>query len=351
MTYDNPHGFYVNGNYSWTAHAVPQELNVVFHRNFNDADSVKATKSYTYGNENQQLINFGWMKEGYYPVGWSENRYSSTCQYFLTSAVSSQWIAEKYPEIHLYEIWKENEYTIIFDGNGAEEGIMNSVHTSYTGSFCVPENSFINRNKKCTFVGWSLNPAATGGDYTKGNVVQVRDLVKSLGLEHTTGAVIYLYAIWDEAPAIQAPDLYFSLLDARQGKISEEVLAGYAKAVDLEDGVIPYGKNPKNAFLLIDYDAQKFLNCTTSTEIPVTFQATDCSGNTVERSIVIHIADTEVKDGTEEMGKSRLISQKYFENERGELLSEQEGGIRESSRWRCDEKWRSFLEDTLRRAE
>lgn len=351
VTYDNPYGFYVNGNYSWTANAAPKKTNVVFHRGFDASDSVKAIQYYIYGDINPQLVNFGWKRAGYYPLGWSENPQSTTAQYYITDMILQQWISDKYPEVNLYEVWRENEYTFIFDRNGADDGRVKSIRTTYTGSVQMPDNQFVNKNRNCSFIGWSLNPVATRGDYKEGEVIDVQDLVTSLGLEYTTGAAIYLYAIWDEEPAIQAPDLYFSLQDARQGRISEEVLAGYARAVDLEDGVIPYGRNPQNSFLLTDFDAQKFLNCTTSTEIPVTFRATDCSGNTVERSVVVHIVDTEVKDGTEEMGRPRMISRKYFQNERGDLLSEREGGIKESSKWRTNETWRCFLEEILRKAE
>lgn len=351
VNYDNPYGFYVNGNYSWTANANPKHTTVVFHRNFDAADSISMTQIYSFTGTNQQFVDFGWQRPGYYPLGWAENPYSTANQYYLTNPVAAQWIEERYPCIDLYEIWKENEYTIVFDGNGNVEGKMEDVNINYTGILQMPENGFVCKNGNRAFLGWSLNPVASKGDYLVGEQISVSELVTMLQLENTTGAIIHVYAIWDEEPAILANDLYFSLLDAQQGKITEQKLAEYARAFDLEDGEINYGKNANNSFLLKDYDEKFFLSCSASAEIPVTFQAIDCSGNRVERQILIYIVDTSVSTGEEVFGAPRMISKKYFVKENGRLLSEQEGGLKASSEWRNNDTWRKLLADTLMRAE
>ena len=79
----------------------------------------------------------------------------------------------------LYAIWEANKYTIVFDGNGATSGNMDSVTATYDTPYAIAANGF---NKTAyDFNGWSLS---------NDNVSVVKN-VDSLG-EITTSGIYYL---------------------------------------------------------------------------------------------------------------------------------------------------------------
>lgn len=97
------------------------------------------------------------------------------------------------------------------------------------------------------FTGWSLED---GKDtyvprWKHGEEMNASVIADAAGVTDTDGAVITLYAVWDDCPWITAEDLYYTLEQAQKGEITEEEILSYPSAYDREDGspVAP-GTNP-----------------------------------------------------------------------------------------------------------
>ena len=86
-------------------------------------------------------------------------------------------------------------YTLIFDGNGAENGTMDSVSVPYGQEVSLPTNEYAKEGY--TFAGWAVE---SDGEVTYADGAKVKNLTA------TDGAVITLYAIWEEVIVPENPD-------------------------------------------------------------------------------------------------------------------------------------------------
>ena len=88
------------------------------------------------------------------------------------------------------------------------------------------------------FRGWALEDGRYTFDpqWKYGEETDVSEIVNDAGLTDIDGAVITLYAVWDDCPWITAQDLYYSLEQAQSGFITEEEILSRAEASDREDG-------------------------------------------------------------------------------------------------------------------
>ena len=66
--------------------------------------------------------------------------------------------------------------------------------------------------------------------------VSVADLIEASGVADQNGAMITLYASWDDCPWIVATNLYYTLEQAQQGGITDSEILSHATASDREDG-------------------------------------------------------------------------------------------------------------------
>lgn len=348
-SYSASYGFYVNGNSSWTAHGTPEKTVVTFYRNSSGSDTMQKQQSFTYGVGGQYFADTGFARTGYHQLGWAHAAGAAAAQYTVNQAVSSEWIKSYYPSVSLYAVWESNSYQLVFDGNGAPSGSVAAIRTNYGNTETMPQNGFKNPENS-TFLGWSLSADSLSADYPAGDRVTVSLLAQAVGVENSNGATIKLYAVWDYAPTIRTGDLYYSLQDAQSGAVTEEELSARAEADDREDGTIPYGVGTDHSFRITDYDGEKFTGCTSDAVVEVTYEAVDSAGNRVEQAISVYIVDTALQEGSAVTGKIRLIDQAYFEDAEGNLISETEGGLKNTSRWSCDETWRTLLREALRQA-
>lgn len=152
-------------------------------------------------------------------------------------------------------------------------------------------------------------------------------------------------------PEIYAQDMYFSLEQAQKGLITEEVLGEHVYAQDREDGRISYGRHRRNSLVLIDYAPEDMTAFQKAGSVTETFCATDSGGNTVTKTVWIHLVDITPATGREAFGEPRWISRRYFEKEDRSLLAEEEGGLPEDSCWVVDEEYRTLLQEVLWREE
>lgn len=66
----------------------------------------------------------------------------------------------------VYAIWTPKQYTIAYDGNGADSGSMQSTTATYDANVTLAGNGFT--KKGYAFLGWSTNAGATSAAYTNG---------------------------------------------------------------------------------------------------------------------------------------------------------------------------------------
>lgn len=158
----------------------------------------------------------------------------------------------------------------------------------------------------------------------------------------TVSSDTVLKSIWDKHPKLEAYDRYFTLEEAQAGAITQKELLKKVKTTDLEDGTLVNGVD----VIVKDYKAVEFTLLEADKDIEVTYQATDSLGNSIEKTIKVHVVDTSMRESKRHR-YVRFISPEFFKDEYGNLVPEEKGGLEETSVWRMDEQRRSLLERVL----
>ena len=319
------YGFYVNSGGTYTAYAKAGTIAVTFWRNTSASDSEKTSKSYTYGGINQAFPAVGWQMAGYHMNGWGNNSYDTTAVYPLLCGVANSWIESNRPSKNIYAVWQENEYTIEYD-----TGVSATV--KYSDTVTLPSQHMC--------IGWILGEEYPDIKYAPGESIQVADLCRILGIEYTDKAVIRMYALWEHEPTIEADDMFFSIKQARNGGITEQLIGSLISATDVEDGDIAFGDNEINYLKVKNFDDRKIESARDKDIIEIVLEAKDSYGNITQKTISITFADTQVKERTKAFGKIRFISEKYYGKNKA-------GGLMENSRWLNDPEFNSLLREAL----
>ena len=68
--------------------------------------------------------------------------------------------------------------------------------------------------------------------------------------------------------------------------------------------------------------------------VSLNFQATNSMNNTTTQTINVYVVDTESATSTENIGRIRFISNKYFIDSGGSFVDENAGGLCEDSCWK-----------------
>ena len=271
-------------------------------------------------------------EEGYHFSGWTGSETSPSETYsFILYGRDATIIANA----------KENRYRILFD-SGEGNGVIPEQVLDYGEILNLPMAG--TELEGASLSGWKLPAEKKTQIFPAGNQVEVKALVKYLGLERTDGATIVLHASWDKGPIIKTQEINVSLVDAISGHITEEWLAEKAEAYDLEDGEIPYGKNKRTFFFMKDYQATDFTELQEEGCVKKMFLAMDSAGNLAKKEIEIHVADTKIYPQERVFGRVRFISEKYFWDAKKNLINENQGGLAENSIWRWKEEYRKLLE-------
>ncbi len=228
------------------------------------------------------------------------------------------------------------EYNVSFDGNGATDGSMDNIHLVYDEDSVLPPNQYkkVVDGQESGFAGWSTSPDTNPKDveYKDGDTVK--------NLTTTDGDTVKLYAIWDDAPLIDAVDLYYSRDDANNGNITEEDILQYVYVTDKEDGSILPGEHEDGSYLKLTNISQKDFTPET-VGVTETIEARDSFGNVVTTTIYIWIADTSVKPYVP--GKIRFINEKYY------YADEDHGGLSPDSVWKTDPEYVAAIKEAFRR--
>ena len=222
----------------------------------------------------------------------------------------------------LYAQWSRNIYTLYFDYNKPEEA-AGDITGNEISSKPVTFNEMVGelphpQLDKYTFLSWK---DADGNIYTEDTVfVLSQDLT--------------LYAFWDAAPVINAIDRYYSLNNAKNGKVTYDNLMTTASVNDDLD------KPEDIDFTIIDYAERDFNTLTASAEITITYRAVDSAGNSSMKMINVHITDTSsvVKKKNTYV---RSISEKYYNK------SHEDGGLEPNSIWRINSEYAAVLQDAM----
>ena len=176
-------------------------------------------------------------------LGWNENQTAKEGQY----QPGENLLAEKNQDLTLYAIW-EDRVSIRYLGNHAEEGQEKSEIVSYEE--CLKNGYRIQKNKgytdykrsRHTFAGWDqradVGAKEAAFQENRENRISYEELRKLAAYQRQDGqpskemAKVKLYAIWDRAPDITAPDKeYF------EGEtVTGEELLTEVHSTDQEDG-------------------------------------------------------------------------------------------------------------------
>lgn len=281
------------------------------------------------------------QKTGYTFTGWN-TKPDGTGTSFADQEEVKNLTTEKDGTVTLYAQWRANIYTIHFDGNGATDGIMEDIPAVYDEELTLPPNVFVRLTEQgeSAFNGWNQDNASNEPEFTDEETI--------INLTPEDGAVITLYAVWNDCPEIQAVDRYFSLDFAQKGGITEEELLSTASATDREDGTLEnrtseqVAENGLNGSLsLHEYEAADFIGMTESGTRNITYRAVDNMGKTVYKTVTIFITSTEPQ-GQTDFCYMRFINEKYYKADYGD------GGLHPNSAWRQDPQYHNVLAEAMK---
>lgn len=176
-------GSQVTYNDSKTLTVNTNRYTVSFHPNGADAGSMKNISANL--SDDVDLPENTYSKTGYAFIGWNTKKDGSGKSYDDADYVSP--LTSKFGvTITLYAQWKPIAYTVSFDGNYNDSGIMKDMSCSYDKSYSIPKNSFTRSGY--TFIGWGTSDSDTSAIYKDQAVIK--------NLTDEDDSDICLYALW-----------------------------------------------------------------------------------------------------------------------------------------------------------
>ena len=262
--------------------------------------------------------------DSYVQAAWAENsldgkQYATGSEYNLTQNTI------------MYAIWdgeiKPITYTIRFDGNGATAGEMQDINAKYDEPVTLPENAFARTTDwgDSTFMGWNRTANTKTIEFSNQDIVS--------NLSTVDGDVVILYAIWDDCPEITAKDRYFTLQEAQNGLITEEMLLETASAADDIDTDI------NDKIYVKYYSENEWKQFTTKGSSLIKYEVIDSSGNVSNCTATVYIVDTTAQE-VDDKRYARFINERYYNK------SFEEGGLEDNSIWKLPE-YAAILEDAM----
>lgn len=160
----------------WTAN----RYTVIFHSNL-QRDAIRK-QVLVYDAKETALAANGFAWKGHAFQGWALEKDSENVDYANKKPVQNLTTGQT---IDLYAVWKDNVYTVVFDGNGADRGAMSDLPMVYDKAGSLTANSF--ERDGYDFSGWSTN--------VRGRVVY-KEGAEVKNLTDRDGAEVRLYAVW-----------------------------------------------------------------------------------------------------------------------------------------------------------
>ncbi len=194
------------------------------------------------------------------------------------------------------------------------------------------------------FLGWSLEAGKDSliPQWKAGETVDVKALADAAGVTSQNGAVIPLYAIWDDCPWIQATDLYYTLEQAQSGFITDTEILSHAAALDREDGspILPGFHENGTSFSIPDYASTDFTQFQGNGSCTENLTVVDSSGSVYKKQITVHVVDT-TAEAVKPEGTTRFINEYYY-NQPYEY-----GGLRDDSVWKTDPEYVAVIKEAF----
>ena len=194
------------------------------------------------------------------------------------------------------------------------------------------------------FLGWSLEAGKDSliPQWKAGETVDVKALADAAGVTSQNGAVIPLYAIWDDCPWIQATDLYYTLEQAQSGFITDTEILSHAAAFDREDGspILPGFHENGTSFSIPDYAPTDFTQFQGNGSCTENLTVVDSSGSVYKKQITVHVVDT-TAEAVKPEGTTRFINEYYY-NQPYEY-----GGLRDDSVWKTDPEYVAVIKEAF----
>ena len=194
------------------------------------------------------------------------------------------------------------------------------------------------------FLGWAFEEHRfdVAAQWNVQETISVNALVEAAGVMEQDGAVITLYAVWDDCPWIQATDLYYTLEQAQSGYITESEILSHASASDREDGspIAPGVHEDGTSFTIPDYLPTDFTQFQHEGSCTENLTVVDSVGSIYSKQITVYIVDTSPVAVKPE-GTTRFINEYYY-NQPYEY-----GGLEENSVWKTDPEYMAVIQETF----
>lgn len=194
------------------------------------------------------------------------------------------------------------------------------------------------------YTGWVLEDEKENfvPQWLPGQEITVAQLVETAGVTDTDGAVVTVYAAWDDCPWITATNLYYTLNQAQQGFITDSEILSHATASDREDGspIEPGFHENGTSFSIPDYQASDFTRFQHEGSCTENLTVVDSAGNAYSKRITVYVADTTARD-VEPEGTTRFINEKYYNK------PYEQGGLADTSVWKTDPELAAELQSAF----
>ena len=164
-----------------TLYAVWQPITYTVKYNSNGGSGTMSNTSFAY-NESKALAANTYTRTGYQFQGWATT--SSGGVSYNDKAVVKNLSTTSGATVNLYAIWSPITYSVKFNANGGN-GSMSNITCTYDASKNLPANTFTRSGY--VFIGWATS---SGGSVVYTDKASVNNLTS------TSGAIINLYAVW-----------------------------------------------------------------------------------------------------------------------------------------------------------
>lgn len=168
---------------------------------------------------------------------------------------------------------------------------------------------------------------------------------------------------YNEFPEIQCEDCYFTLKEAQNGKITEEILLkgalaqGTLKVTDDNNDLLDPGHPMQEKIAIIGYEPKEFSGFMDSGYVKLSYTAEDCLGKQTVKEFTVYVCKDGEERKEEQVRFVRFINEKNYQknhetdpgvmDEEELSQSHQNGGLRADSYWYQKEDYRTVLSSTL----
>ena len=361
-------GYWIDRMWTASSSGVPKYTLTV--ESGTGIESVSGAGEYPYGGTVNIRAD---VKPGYHWMGWNSGT-------FATSQSHSFTMPNK--DIIIRADAEANTYTIVFNVNGgAEVTHLENITVHYGEEMILPDGGVA--YKKYTLDGVNVTPDVLSGLLSLGSMPETEEseteeletqpeegkrdktayesvyrgwsleeekdyfepqltpgaadiahLADLAGVTDQNGAVITLYAVWDDCPWITAHTLYYKLEQAQRGFITAEEILSHAAASDREDGSpIAAGFHENGtSFSIPDYTPEDFTTFTDTGACTENLTVVDSSGSVYVKQIWVWVVNTEPQDVPPE-GTTRFINEYYY------YQPYELGGLADDSLWKTDPEY------------